>query len=99
MATPFPIDTSFQLQLAKEYVPMDVTASGIWISQVMLLLYLKANAGILVTFSPMVKVTIGVAPSSLVPLLNTGYCELVVIEVQFAALKCTVAILGQFQKA
>ena len=48
---------------------------------------------------PMFKVTMGVAPSLLVPLLNTEYCELVTIMVQFVGLKFTVAKLGQFQKA
>ena len=40
-----------------------------------------------------------VAPLLLVTLLNTEYCESVAIVVQFVALKVTVVIAGQFQKA
>ena len=96
---PLPITTLCPLQLANEYIPMVVTELGMTRSQVILLLYLKAYSGMFVTLSPMVKVTMGVVPLLLVPLLKTEHDELVTIEVQFVALKCTVDIDGQFQKA
>ena len=87
------------LDPSKAYWPIFVNPFGKSKPPVAFELFLNAYSGILVTFEPIVRVTIGVAPPSFVPLLNTEYCESEFIVAQFVALKCTMARLGQFQKA